>query len=125
MKPCGHQGEEDCRLWGEEQEQRLEFAQCSKNKEHSVAYHVFLFLFNVAGIFFNSLKFKTSNVHKELSLQPLKTGLLLAGKASSGFKEKQGRTKSRQVQLTPGQAREGHEVQVTKWSSQLISMIDN
>lgn len=26
VKPCGHQGEEDSRLLGEEQEQRLEFA---------------------------------------------------------------------------------------------------
>lgn len=68
----------------------------------------FLFYFQCSGdYFFNSLKFKTSNLPKELSPQPLKTGLLLAGKASSGFKERQGRTKSRQVQRTPGQAREG------------------
>lgn len=92
---------------GGKRKNRLEFASCSENKEPSVAYHVFFFIFNVAGIFFNSLKFKTSNLPKELSPQPLKTGLLLAGKASSGFKERQGRTKSRQVQRTPGQAREG------------------
>lgn len=92
VKPCGHKGEEDSRLW-----------------EHSVAHRVFFFIFNVIGIFFLiawnlRLPICIRSCHHS-HLKQVSSWLVRLPQA--WFKEKQGRTKSRQVQLTRGQAREG------------------
>lgn len=107
MKPCGHLGE-DSRQSGEE---RTEAGSCFKSysagKEPNLAYYVFLFLLMYQGFLKNCLKLKTSNLPKELSPQPQKTGFGLAAKAPSGLKERLGTAKSRQMQRTPGEPREG------------------